>query len=80
MKLKSVNVYTKTKVLFKFSSLESLHVEMRSKKNSNCHLTDTCGDQMYTLYVCMYICTRLNTCEGTKIYRYIMKLKSVNVI
>ena len=28
----SLNQYTKTKVLFKFGSLEKLYVEMRSKK------------------------------------------------
>ena len=32
MKLQTMNVYTKTKVLFKFGSLKIMCVEMRSKK------------------------------------------------
>ena len=72
MKLKNLNVYIKTKVVFKFDSLKRLYMEMRTEKLfKSYHKTDTCEIQTY---IHVNVCTCSHTCE-----RPILVVKSVKL-
>ena len=78
MKLRHMNMYHKTKVLFRFGRYMMVCVEMRSKKILNLSFSIIHLNSGYTLYMLSHMCSAntLSMAYETKTYECVPQNKS----